>query len=401
MASVEAYTDFLLLGKTGMGKSTTADRLLLANAEEPGALDVRPIAKEGGHLLLDDIQIWRIGNADVDDVKSRVKCFLLNRVVKETVVDPQNKGPDSKTRDCVLLSNERTKVRVLDVPGFHTSATSHHPDHVANQDNVGIMRQILRIQAVKKIYFNRILYFLPNRGPPERADANFQEELRIMYHFFGRVIFNSMLAVTTIRPKKSTIDAFDEEDKKDTRDVLDRAFQLALAEDGQNPDEVHDIPQPPIVYLPLNESSSDLLARLQGTRVRNRGGLELQLVENTCSRCGLKFAFHQTPNIVERLVSVGDNSEYDQSHCHPLIKPKYSRVQKFFGGVAHIMTLGIAKLAGSRMPGFFNHDEDCAKCGGPPGSPGCVKVGEKWLLAGTEITVDHASELDTVVETEL
>ncbi len=63
------------------------------------------------------------------------------------MVDPKNKSPDSVTKDCVLLSNEKTRIRVLDVPGFHTSLSSQQAaaQQVANQDNLGIMRQILRI----------------------------------------------------------------------------------------------------------------------------------------------------------------------------------------------------------------------------------------------------------------
>ena len=38
---VMQYIDYLVLGKTGIGKSTTADRLLVANfVAVPGAVDV-------------------------------------------------------------------------------------------------------------------------------------------------------------------------------------------------------------------------------------------------------------------------------------------------------------------------------------------------------------------------
>ena len=398
------YIDFLVLGKTGMGKSTTADRLLVADSTV-GTTDVIPLEREGGNTLLDDILIWRLSNRSVDDVKARVKFFLVNRAAGIdglAAIDPRRKSPDSITNDCVLLSNEKTRIRVLDVPGFHTSQSPHHSEQAANQDNLGIMRQILRIQALKQLHFRRILYFLPCRGPCERADSNFQEELKIMHHFFGRIIFDSMVVIATMHQRKSKLNAFAAEDFEDCKVVLKRSFQLALCAPGQEPDNVQDVPNPPIIYLSLEESSSDMLQRLRNTHVTHPAGLELHLHENTCARCSLKFGVYRAGAVTEHLVSIGAyngcRSAYSLSQCHPFIKQKYSTIQKIIGGVAYIVLLGIPKLFGSPWPGFFNQDEECAHCEAPPGSPGCLKVGEEWRVArGEKIRVDHKSELDRVV----
>ena len=64
------------------------------------------------------------------------------------------------------------------------------------------------------------------------------------------------------------------------------------------------------------------------------------------------------------------------------------------GGIAYIVLLGIPKLAGASWPGFFNSDEECADCKKPPGSDGCVKVGQFSQTIGKE--VDHSSELDRI-----
>ena len=408
MADVsDTYIDFLVLGKTGMGKSTTADRLLVADSVTvPGVFDMTPVEKKGGNTQLDDILIWRLSGRSVEDVKERVKFFLGNRAVGITgidAIDPNNKSPDSVTKDCVLLSNEKTRIRVLDVPGFHTSLSSQQAaaQQVANQDNLGIMRQILRIQAVKQLHFRRILYFLPSRGVCERADCNFQEELKVMYHYFGRVIFDSMIVIATMHPRRSKVNAFSVEDFEDNRVTLTRAFQLALAAKGQNPDEVQDIPKPPIFYLSLVATGSDILKELRQTRVTRMDGLQLHLQENTCARCSLKFGVHRMATLVEPVVSIrqndGERSAYDQSKCHPFITRKYSMIQRFLGGVAYIVLLGIPKLAGNPWPGFFNHDEECAKCKNPPGSPGCTLLGEEWVMAGNKDKVDHDSKLDQVV----
>ncbi len=395
------YTDFLLLGKTGVGKSTTADRLLVADSVA-GAGDVTPVEKEGGNTQLDDILIWRLSKRSVENVKKRVMCFLRNRAANITGVDavnPETKTPDSVTKDCVLLSNEKTRIRVLDVPGFHSSLSSQQvaAKQVAIQDNLGIMRQILRIQAVKQLHFCRILYFLPSRGVCEKADSNFQEELKVMYHYFGRSIFDSMIVVATERSSKSTLGSFTDQDFADNRKVFNRAFQLAIAKPDQNPDEVQDIPESPMIYLSLEESGSDLRRRLEQEVVVDVDGLQMHLQENTCARCSLKFGVHRTATGLLPVVSIRENdgvlSAYNQSQCHPLIIPKYSGVAKFFGGMAYIFLLGLPLLAGGNpWPGFFNHDEKCAKCEEHPGSPGCTLIGKKWCT----IQVDHKSELDQV-----
>ncbi len=398
---MDNYTDFLVLGKTGIGKSTIADRLLVADSVA-GAGDVTPVEKEDGNTQLDDILIWRLINKQsVEYVEKRVRFFLANRAAGSTGIDainPETAGPDCVTTDCVLLSNEKTRIRVLDVPGFNPWLASRQvaAQQVANQNNLGIMRQILQIQAIKQLHFYRILYFLPCRGVCERADSNFQEELKVMYHYFGRPIFDSMIVIATERPRQSKLGAISSEDLEHNQLVFNRAFQLALAKPDQNPDEVQDIPQPPMIYLSLEESSSDVRQRLQKTIVTKMDGLQLHLHESTCAYCSLKLGMYKTPTGFEPVSikeSDGRLSPYNESQCHPLIIPKYSMVEKFFGGVAYIVLLGIPLLAGNPWPGFFNHDEECAKCKKPPGSPGCSLIDEEWVTAGNRIKVDHKCEV--------
>ena len=398
----QQYIDFLLLGKTGMGKSTTADRLLTAQYTAQ-MVTPEPVVLEGGDKKIDDIIIWRLGNRSVDDVKARVKYFLFNCAFGYEAIDHQNKSVESVTRDCVLLSNEKTRIRVLDVPGFHTTfvppGQQLGTNEIAHSDNLGIMRQILRIQAQKNLHFRRILYFLPCRGPMEKADATFQDELRIMNHFFGRMIFDSMVVIATVQRRKSKLNEFTDEDSQETRSVLNKAFELTL---GGDP-----LPQPPIFYISLEERSSEMFSRLQHTPVKSFVGLELHLDPNTCARCALKFGVYRTETVEKRVVSLnvvdGRNvwSAYDESTCHPLIKPKYSTLQKVVGGIAYILLLGIPLLVGSPFPWFFNHDEECAVCKHPPGPPGCRKVGQECEVKAQEgkitIKVDHTSELDRIV----
>ncbi len=407
---VDQYIDILVLGKTGMGKSTTADRLLIANTEA-GTFDVNPKEKEGGNTQLDDILIWRTSGRSVEDIKARVKYFLINRAVNVSgseALDPERDCPDSVTKDCVLLSNEKTKIRVLDVPGFHTSSpslTAAEAERTAKQENLRIMRHILRIQSIKRLQFRRVLYFLPFRSGDSgiKADSNLQEELRIMHHYFGRRIFDSMIAIATCPSQWSKLGAFTSMNETAARRVLNRAFQHVFGVlKNMNSDDIliADVPQPPILYFSVEDSSTDMFRLLQETRVTQVHGLELRLDENTCARCSLKFGVYHMETEATPLVAIddGQRSAYDQSKCHPLIKPKYSQVQKVFGGIAYILLLGIPKLVGSSMPGFFNQEEECAYCKNPPGSPGCLKVGTEIRVADSTIKIDHKSELDQVVE---
>ena len=43
-----------------MGKSTTADRLLVADSVTVPGFDMTPVEKEGGNTQLDDILIWNL-----------------------------------------------------------------------------------------------------------------------------------------------------------------------------------------------------------------------------------------------------------------------------------------------------------------------------------------------------
>ncbi len=64
------------------------------------------------------------------------------------------------------------------------------------------------------------------------------------------------------------------------------------------------------------------------------------------------------------------------------------------GSIAYIVLLGIPKLTRAKWRGFFNSDEECADCKKPPGSVGCVRVGQISQTIGKE--VDHSSELDKI-----
>ena len=103
-------------------------------------------------------------------------------------------------KGCEVLSNDTSNVRVLDVPGFFDGASilSRVGDGLASrreqfdQDNLDIMRKIVRIQISLAMKFKRILYFLPVQGPLERVSAHLKLELKWMAHFFETTIIKTM-----------------------------------------------------------------------------------------------------------------------------------------------------------------------------------------------------------------
>ena len=132
---------------------------------------------------------------------------------------------ESVTTECKVLSNENSMNRVLDTPGFADSRTAQR--YGVLRSNLQIFRWILRQQRAYNLQFSRVLYFYPGRGPPERADGTLQEEIKVMYDYFGQRIFDIMVIITT-NNKKHQKYGFDDEDIERTQAVFMRAFEEAI-----------------------------------------------------------------------------------------------------------------------------------------------------------------------------
>ena len=78
--------------------------------------------------------------------------------------------------------------------------------------------------------------------------------------------------------------------------------------------------------------------------------------------------------------------DYDESHCHPVLIPKYSPVEKFGRRIVAAVRAVLLERQW-RWPEL--DDEICPFCQLEPGTRGCKMIGYVVVWQGTEIRVDH------------
>ena len=393
------YYDILMVGRTGFGKSTTANKLLGIDKATNERLRVKGA---------EDIRSWSI-------VEGLAKLF-------ET-----GDGIESVTKECKLLSNEHY-IRVLDTPGFADSAMTK--EHGLMECNLQIFRWILREQEEHDLAFCRVLYFLPNRGPPERAEGTLQEEIKVMYEFLGEDVFNIMVIIATNR-KKCQMVGFDREDISITERAFSAAYEKTTGKSLRK--------CPPVLYLPFDET--DAINKIVAAKVieeeplkkkapaqpvvievsrripidelirdakQKNPGKKLQF-QDRCTRCAGKLIYEDSPTgrrPVKIIYESGGEVPLEQSKCHPIFIPKHYTITKIIGGIAHIFTLGlfagIGAIRGKAIwPGFTNSDENCPLCSQSPGSEGCSVVGKMAEIPtkseeNKHMMVSHSTSLDKV-----
>ena len=222
------YYTIALLGKTGMGKSTTGNKLL-------------QITNTSTQWPIKD---WRCHDPN----------HLKHYNSEEPKMFESADTIESVTKQCQMLSNEQTKVRVLDIPGF---ADSEESELTTVERNAGLIDSILNIQEELNFNISRILYFLPIRGHLERADAYFTDEMRTLYYYFGVAIFDCMIIITTRHKDDST--AATTVVSKRTCQVIEHTIKDITKNQH--------LVCPPVVFIPFNASPEQVLHIVQSTPI--------------------------------------------------------------------------------------------------------------------------------------
>ena len=413
VAIEEEYYDVMMVGITGQGKTTTSDKMLVANPSKELAGQSEREHKRT--LTVKDLTLWTISRTpkDLNDFGGHDP--------HQTLHDPQKYLDDFRkaqelnpiTSSCQLISNELSRMRILDVPGFFgvpvhgeieqtpwiddSSSPLEKDIHKFTCNHLAIMRDILRVQSTMRMKFKRILYFLPVKGPLVRPSMVLRQELILLARYFGRSIFESMVLVATVSSHLSKMDdmqgkLFTDSEAKTTRTKFQETLRDIL---GLHPDS--STPYPPVIFISLLDTGEEIVDMVRRADVQ-KNSLELIFDPGVCVKCSciIHWLESERVEVIPTGKKASDVLPYSESRCHPIFLPRNRhphKIEKEFG-ITYVL------LSQHNESGGGNSSEEvCHRCKQPPGTEGCMKVGEVYtmeLAAGgsAEVKVDHTNHIE-------
>lgn len=417
---LDEYYDVMVVGMSGMGKSTTSDKMIIAKLTDQldpqlDGNENEPVI-EGAKFTKHKLTFWTAGGLP-ENMEECVAEYLKNLhfygVLKDSHLEVNKSRKDQDvnpiTSSCQLVSNEVNGMRVLDVPGFF-SVQAEEPAlgmrqpvsrleediHTCTHNHLAIMREILRIQSTMNVAFRRILYFLPVRGPLGRQTRVLRQDLFLLAQYFGPTIFECMVLIATIQPRLSVMNIpgglFSVEECEATRITFKETLESVLSSYPRRAPL-----SPPVVFVSLLDTGKSIVEKIKTAEVEE-DYLELSFDPGVCVKCAITIRWLEKEKV--GCIPVGGKGNvipYGDSYCHPIFLPRNRRPHKIEveGRVTYIV-LSPSK-EGRRAA--QSSEEICHNCKQPPGSEGCMKVGDPYLIAmvegeDTEIKVDHTNHIE-------
>ena len=386
----ENYYDILLLGRTGRGKSTLGNKLLQCDTHKDSKslfkIQTKPYSTKKKFTA----------ESEVIEIKKPFERFATTDDIPNS---QEEKKIESVTKVCEVAVNTSTAVRVVDTPGFADTNALSEVASTVYLANLHIFRWIahIRVQLEKhnKLKVRRVVYFLPDRGVPEKADGILREEIKVMYHYYGKFVFDCMVIVATQQQRYRDV-IFTKEDSETVRTT----FKYAVSQVTKI-----DIDCPPVVYIAFDDKEDVVLSKIQTAKVLVNEEFTLNFADGTCLRCSSKTRYVQSPSGPLQKIGIlhgNDDSlvKYDESKCHPRFYARSGGNERLLGSLAHGVTLGIPYLVlnkGLRMEtwsGLYDIVEICPVCKKLPGAVGCCQVMTQVKIGTEVVVVDHTDKLD-------